>query len=432
MIRRDFIKYSMISAAVLGSTNLYSSIQVRTNKNIKTTIAICGAGFAGLSCVKRLKELKPNLDVTVIEQNSSFSSCPFTNQWLANVANIKFEDLNFSYNNSINKYKYNFINAKVIDINKDKKIIFTSNQQISYDYLIIAAGIDYDYKKIIKDINKIEECKLKAPAGLKAGKEHITLKNMVQTFKGGNFIISIPNGSYKCPPAPYERACMIATYFKTNNIKGKVIVLDPREKPAAKPHKFLKAFNKYYKNYIEYLPHSNFKDIDFEQKQITFEIFDKSILDYKIKKLQFEQANIIPPNKANELIEIAKLETLHGFAKLKEPTYQSISSDSIYVIGDAQGQYPFPKSAQMANSCAYILAEDLISKIDNKKFNYKTNLPGNVCYSMITKTKAVSITHEYSYKKDKLKVKAEVSDINKQTAQSARAWYFGLTQDILK
>ncbi|PHO10629.1 hypothetical protein CPG37_04055 [Malaciobacter canalis] len=433
MFRRDFFKFSMFSTIALNFNNLQANTSFNKNNNyLKTTIAICGAGFAGLSCVKRLKELKPNLDITLIEQNNSFSSCPFSNQWLTNISNISYEDLNFSYYNSINRYNYNFINEKVINIDKDKKLLYMSNNKIlKYEYLILSTGIDYDYEKILKDNEKIKQCKFKAPAGLKPGSEHLALKKMIQNFKGGNFIISIPSGAYKCPPAPYERACLIAQYFKSNKIKAKVIVLDPREKPASKPNKFLNAFNTYYKDYINYKPYTNFKDIDFEKKEITFESFDMLELDYKTKKLSFEEANIIPPNKANKLIQLAKLETNNGFAKLQEPTFRSISSPYIYVVGDAQGQYPFPKSAQMANSCAYVLSEELISRLDNKTFDYKSNLPGNVCYSMISKTKAVSIMHEYSYKNDKLKVKAEVSNISKEVAQTAKAWYFGLTEDIL-
>ncbi len=429
MIRRDFFKYSFVSAALLTTSNINAK-QINTS-TIKTKVAICGGGFAGLSCAKHLKELNKDLDVTVIEKRANFSSCPLSNAWLGEALNISYEDLNYDFNSAILKYNYNFINETIKKINKDKKQIITSNHIIEYEYLIMAVGIDYDYEKLFKDINKIKECKLKAPAGLKPGSEQLALKRMIKNFKGGNFVISIPNGTYKCPPAPYERACMIANYFKKHNIKAKVIVLDPREKPAAKPKKFLEAFETFYKDIIVYKPYSNFKDIDFKTKKIVYEEFNKEKLEYLTLSLEFEEANIIPPNKANELIKKANLATYeNGWAKLRQPTFRSISSEDVYIIGDSQGEYAFPKSAQMANSTAYLVAQELIDRINNKKFNYKENLPGNICYSMITDNKAVSISHLYEYK-DTFKANSFTSKIQEDIAIAAQGWYFGLIEDIL-
>ena len=101
MIRRDFFKYSFLTAASLSAA--HASInepldKTQTKSVVKTKIAICGGGFAGLSCAKQLKTLNPQLDVTIIEQRANFSSCPFSNVWLAEVGNVAYEDLNYEYN----------------------------------------------------------------------------------------------------------------------------------------------------------------------------------------------------------------------------------------------------------------------------------------------------------------------------------------------
>ncbi|RXJ86778.1 FAD-dependent oxidoreductase [Arcobacter sp. CECT 8985] len=430
MIRRDFFKYSLFAASILTTTKINAYL---INENIKKSkIVICGGGFSGLTCAKRLKQLDKNLDVTLIEKNENFSSCPFSNLWIGDVKNISYEDLNYDYYKTVEKNRFNFINETIIKIDKDKKLVYTTENIIKYDYLILALGIQYNYKKILKDENKIKKCKVQTPAALIPGNEHLALKRIVKNFNSGNFIISIPNGAYRCPPGPYERACMIANYFQTHKIDAKVIILDPRDKPAAKPYKFLKAFKQFYKNTIIYKPYSSFKDIDFEKKEIIYKNFDEKELEYLDKKISFEQANIIPPNEANSLIKNSGFAVNEsGWARLKKPTFRSISDDRVYILGDAQGEYAFAKSAQMANSCGYIVAEEIISRLKKQKFDYKNNMPGNVCYSMVNKNEAVSITHSYEYTNTFI-ANYEISDISKDVADAAKAWYFGMINEILE
>lgn len=432
MLRRDFLKFSIFTTSLLGITVTPTFAKKNQNNTLKTTIAIAGAGFAGLSAAKEIKNLNPSVEVLVIEQRSHFMSCPFSNVWLGGAQNITLHDLSYDYNQAINAYGYDFLNATILDINKEKKQIITNKQTVEYDYLILATGIEYNYKKLFKkDKAKAKECLLKAPPGLKPGSEHIALKRMITNFKEGNFVISVPSQSYKCPPAPYERACMIANYFKKNHIKGKVIILDPRTKPAAKPASFLKAFNEYYKDIIEYKSNTLFKDIDFKNNTISVEIFNKKTMDYEIQSIPFTEASIIPPNTSNKLVKKAGLATYaQGWAKLKQPTFRSVSDDFIYLIGDIQGEYPYPKSAQMANSCGYLVAAELVNRIKNEDFQYKTHLPGNVCYSFIDDTHAVSISHLYEFT-NKVHVTTITSNIDTYTSDAAVGWYFGLIEDIL-
>lgn len=428
MKRRTFFKFSIFTASILFSSKIEASFL----QNIKSKkIVILGAGFAGLSAAKYLKELDSNLNVTLIEKNINFISCPFSNAWLGDLKDISFEDLNFDYNSSISKYKYNFLNEEVININRDKKQVITSNNLIEYDFLIMTLGISYNYKKLFKkNKEKIIQAKTLAPAGLKPGSETIKLKRMIREFKGGNFILTLPKSSYKCPPAPYERACMIAHYFKENKIDAKVIIIDPRAKPASKHKAYLEVFNTIYKDYIIYKNKTNFIDVDFENKKALVRYFHQKSDSYKKEKFDFEEISIIPPNKAHQLYKKAGIKTYaQGWVKLKRPSFRTINDDDIYVFGDAQGEYPYPKSAQMANSSAYIVANDIIFRINNKKFDYTKNLPGNICYSILSENTATWVSHDYEYK-DKLNIYVNTSPINTNNYHIAKAWYKDLTSDL--
>jgi sulfide dehydrogenase [flavocytochrome c] flavoprotein subunit len=428
MLRRDFLKFSICTASLLVSTKIDAKI---FNQPKKTTIAILGGGFAGLSTAKYLKELNPTLHITVIEKKETFISCPFSNAWLGEIKGITYKNLNFDYKDAISKYNFNFLNETIIDVNRETKEIFTDKSVLKYEYIIMALGIDYNYKKIFRrNKEKAQKAQREAPAGLKPGKETLKLKQMISDFKGGNFVLTLPSSSYKCPPAPYERACMIANYFKTNKIKAKVIVVDPRIKPASKSKQYIEAYNTIYKDYIEYKNLTKFKDVDFDKKIVFLKKFDEKQNKYIIEELPYKELSIIPPNKANKLYKKIGIKTYaQGWVKLKRPTFRTVNDDDIYVLGDAQGEYPYPKSAQMANSCALLVAEELVNRIKNKPFDYKNNLPGNVCYSIIAENKGISVTHSYKYT-NKLKVSAYTSDINSDAYDEAKIWYKSLTNDI--
>jgi len=437
--RRDILKGLTVTAGVMMSSTIPTHAkqiqkQTKINKSDKTRVIVCGGGFGGLTSAKYLKYFNPNLEVILIEKNSHFISCPYSNVWLGEVDNVSLRDLSFDYLSASTKYGYEFVNETIIDINKDKKQLTTNEETYEYDYLVLSTGIEYDYTKIFKDTKKAKKVYTLYPPAMKAGSEHLLLKNKIEEFKGGNFIINVPSGTYRCPPAPYERACMIAYYLKNNNINGKVILIDPREKPGAKAKGFLSSFNELYKDYIQYMPLSEIKDINFENKYLTVDTFDTMELDYISKKVYFEDANIIPNMKPSKLIEQTGLElTTKGWAKLKEPTFESVTDNKIFVVGDSGG-HPFPKSGHMANSCGYAAAKALAYKTLNKKYNYTEELPSNICYSMVNgkPKEGLYVYHTVKYNKTKgLIVSSKATAVrDTDTGNSVKSWYDGIMSDM--
>jgi NADH dehydrogenase FAD-containing subunit len=435
MDRRDLLK-GLAIGAVVASTPITLQAKTNTqkiNQSSKTRVVVCGGGFGGLTTAKYLKQFNPDLEVVVIEKNTHFLSCPYSNLWLGEVDNVSLADLSFDYLSASTNFGYEFVNETIVDIDRKKQLILTSGETYKYDYLVIASGIEYDYSKLFKDTQKAKDVYRFYLPAMKSGSEHLLLKKKIENFKGGNFIINVPSGAYRCPPAPYERACMIAYYFKKNNIKAKVIILDPREKPAAKPKGFLHTFKTLYKDYIEYIPRAEIRDINLEQKSLSVDIFDFITVDYVPKEISFEDANIIPSMKPSELVNKANLSlNKKGWTKLKAPTFESVDDDKIIVIGDSGG-HPYPKSGHMANSGGYVAAKALAFKTLGKPFDISKELPSNICYSMVNgkPLEGISVHHSVSFNGKKLKVKAKSTAIRDgATGESISSWYKGITTDM--
>lgn len=440
MTRRDLLKLgvittsaSMISGCVTNKVNLEKEQKTELNKlGAKDRVIIIGGGFAGLSVAKNIRTDNQDCEILVFEPKNIFISCPYSNLWLGGVKGVKYDDLIFSPLIPAKKYGFSIVNDKVISINRKDKIISTLNGDFEYSLLVLATGIEYDYSKFGLNKNDAKDCFNQFPPSYSGGQEQLALKKKIEDFKGGTFVITVPSGSYRCPPAPYERACLLADYFKRNNIKGKVLLIDPREKPAAKSKGFLSAFKKYHRDYLEYLPMSSITSIDLKKQIIIIDKFDKKIIKYVQKTIKFDDANIIPANKGSKLLKNSGLEvTSTGWGRVKRGTFRSLNDDNIYIVGDLLGEYPFPKSAQMADSSGIILAEQIARRLKGETVKNIKDAIGNVCYSMVSHNTGIYVTHNFSFKNKKLNKQVELFELDtKDNAVATKSWYFGITRNI--
>ena len=402
--RRSVLKLGAVAAAAttIGtvgasastmhtSTNsvLNEKVNLPKNGNGKKVV-IVGGGWSGLSVAKRLKQFVPDADVILVEQRAHFVSCPISNLWLADEVNLEF--LTHSYLDAANNNGYTFVNANVHDVNRTKKAIYTNIGMIDYDYLVLAPGIDYDYSAWTKgDANLEYALRTQYPAGFKTHSEHQTIKEKVQSFKGGNFILTCPSGNYRCLPAPYERTCLIADYMKKNNIKGKVILLDENADITIKKKGFHSAFDEMYKDYVQYVPNAKIEKFDLKNKVVYTE-FDE---------FSFEDAAFYPHVRGGKLLEVAGVakDAINKMeADINVFTYQVNGDPSVFCSGDVRPM-AFSKSGNTSNTEGHVVARSVADAILGKKNIWTT--PHTTCFSAVgTKPlRAISVDADYAYNK---------------------------------
>jgi len=436
--RRDAFKAVGLTAmaagisacASLNAPKAGSGSKANLPKNGKDKrVVIVGGGWSGLSIAKRVKEFSPDADVILIDQRAHFVSCPLSNLWL--VDEVKLEFITHSFIDAAKNNNYTFFNASVYGVDKASKTIMTTQGDVDYDYLVLAPGIDYDYSAWTKGDATLEyDLRTKYPAGFMTHSEHQTIKEKIHNFKGGNFILTTPGGNYRCLPAPYERACLIADYFKKNRIKGKVILLDENPDITIKKKGFHSAFNEMYKKYIEYVPSSKIEKFDLKKK-IVYTEFDE----YK-----FEDAAFYPRIRGGKLLEVAGVakDSINKMEADIDPfTYQVKGHPSIYCAGDARPM-GFSKSGNTSNTEGHVVARSIASHIKGAKFTWGS--PHTTCFSAVSAKPihAISVDADYSYnKKEKTFGFANASaDENwrgkhgKGNGQGLMGWAAGMYSDM--
>ncbi|MFN3598262.1 MAG: FAD/NAD(P)-binding oxidoreductase [Aquificaceae bacterium] len=407
--RRDLL----VGAGILGiSTPLlvYSKTQARQ----KAQVVIVGGGYGGVTTAKYLKKENPSLDVVLIEERPFFMSCPMSNHFLAGF--MELTPLCFSYNILEVKYGVRVVQDKVLGVELDRKVVRTSSGYIAYDYLVLSPGIDYD----VEDKPFYRDSIVYNPPAFKPGSEHIYLKRLIEEFEGGDIVITVPTPPYRCPPAPYERAALIASMIKKNNLKAHIYFVDANERPIINTEGFLSAYYDLYKDIATYVTSVQVRDIDVHKRVVK-----TSHGDFK-----YDIANIIPPMKASNLLqEAGLLKRGQKWVEVNPFTFET-SVKNVFVMGDASQSY-LPKSGYAAHSEGKMVAKIINARIQDKEV--KEEYLQMICYAMVSDKEAIMTETSFKYdtvSKRFIPTHREDNTRKETTAKRYEEWARGLWRDL--
>jgi hypothetical protein len=241
-------------------------------------VVIVGGGWGGLTAARHLRRLAPELEVLLIDRDTAFRSLPLSNSWL--VDRTPDAPLQQDYATAARAWGYGRCGPKSPPIDRERRRLHTAQGALGYDWLILAAGIRHDYGPWLGgDARAIEATRRLYPAGFLAN-ELDALKQKLADFRGGDLLMTVPPPPLRCPPAPYERAVMIAWLLKTRRIRGRLVLVDA----GGGMQRFNRMFAERYKDQVLHLTHAPVKSIDPFNKTLSTE-FDQ---------LKFDDAIIIP------------------------------------------------------------------------------------------------------------------------------------------
>ncbi len=386
-------------------------------------VLIIGGGFAGSTLARYLRQWSKNsIDVTLIDPSTGHTSCVMSNLVLN--GQLSIEQLTFPHA-KLNNVGVNVIRARVSQIlSASKKVMLEGGGSVPYDRLVIATGIGF--KELPgTDFNQ-------TPHAWIAGSQTTLLAQQVNSLKrDSTFVMTIPKAPYRCPPGPYERACLVADILKRKGFEGgdtKVIVLDENEGIQAERATFERAFNGIYRNIIEYIPGAEVQSVNSNSKRII-----TSAGEYTADVM-----NYIPRNRATQMVVQSGISNGGDWAEVNPLTYESLLSDfsGVHVIGDSQATKQ-PKSAHMANAQAKICADAIIRSftgVSNYAMERIENITTNsACYSPITHNKASWLTANYAYDIGSNEMRAtqvgEAEEWSKDNYREMYAWAENLFND---
>jgi sulfide dehydrogenase [flavocytochrome c] flavoprotein subunit len=393
-------------------------------------IVIIGGGPGGATAANRLKAANPALDITLIEPKETYTSCFYSNLFIGGFRT--FPSITHTYD-GLKKRGINVVSdtASAVDVAGKTVTLAKGGNSLPYDRLIVAPGIDLKYETIEGYSEAAAEI---MPHAWQGGQQTWLLKEKLLAFPdGGNVVMSVPGNPYRCPPGPYERACMIGHFLKSHKPKSKLIIFDAK-KTISKQAVFEEAFHDIYKDIVE-LNLTNEID-DFSVTKVNPQTGEVTTKSGRTEKAAL--ANIIPAQKAGAIAAKSGL-TEGDWCPVNPENFSSTKAKDIYILGDAAIAADMPKSAFSANNQAGVVAADIIADLSGKE--RVTGKYRNTCWSMIAPDNSAKIGADYlPGKKDGkafLEAKdpfvskpGESADLRRDTYNESVAWYEAITNDI--
>ena len=386
-------------------------------------VIVVGGGFGGSACARALKRINPKLQVTLIEPNKVFTSCPFSNEVIAGLREIEAQQ--FGYGKIAAEGIVVIAQAAMRIDPSARSVTLADGNSLPYDRLVLSPGIDFQFDALP---GYDEAASAKMPHAWKAGEQTVLLRRQLEALDDGGVVaLAIPANPSRCPPAPYERASLIAHYLKTKKPRSKVLILDAKD-TFSQQRLFERAWKELYGDMIERVSLSQggrVTSVDPSTKAIVTEFGNYTA----------DVANVIPPQKAGRLAEIAGAADHTGWCPINPVTFESKLVPNIHVIGDACLGGGIPKSASAASAQGKTCAVAIVNLLSGKPPE-APRLTG-VCYNIVAPGYGFSLAGAYQPRDD---IFAEIEggaispvdaprELRAREADDAQKWFTTITAD---
>jgi sulfide dehydrogenase [flavocytochrome c] flavoprotein chain len=391
MDRRNFLMSSAASGLLLPSglvlADEHESRRTKTPPPIvpvatsaKSRVIVIGGGMAGATLAKYLRLWGDAVEVTLIERNPQYLSNIMSSLVLTGQRTMA--SLSFNYNALKSRYGVRLVQGEVVEVDPvGVRVRLATGAWLAADRIVMAPGISFDAVPGLLDVNRM-------PHAWQAGAQTTLLAQQLAAMpSNGVAVLAIPKAPYRCPPGPYERACLIADWMKARKPRAKLIVLDANLDFVTEKDNFSQAFFGLHGQVIEYRNSVEISSVDTAQM----------IVYTNGGPVQADVVNLIPAQRAGALALNSGLCTANGgrFAPVDVLSYASTIAPKLHVIGDASATTQ-PKAGHIANQEAKVCA-DALARILSGGQPDPAPVTNSACYSTITRTEASWLTAVFQY-----------------------------------
>lgn len=345
------------------------------------SVVIIGAGFGGATAARYLKTASPALDVTLVERETSILTCPFSNGVIAGYNTMA--DITRSLD-GVRAAGVKIVAGEAAAVDTAARAVrLADGTRLAYDRLVVSPGIDLNYEGLPGYSAAAAEI---LPHAWKAGPQTLLLRSQLEAMPdGGTFIVVAPANPFRCPPGPYERISLVASYFKAKKPKSKILVFDAKD-AFSKQGLFQSAWESEFPGMVAWIAGKDggkVETVDAQARTVTSGFGTE----------KGDVINVIPPQRAGAIAVAAGLTAENGWCPVDPMTFASTKAPSVYVVGDSSIAGAMPKSGSSANAQAKVVAAAIIASLDGKPAPAPALF--NICYSLVNPNYGISVADVY-------------------------------------
>ncbi len=328
------------------------------NESNHHSILIAGGGTGGVSVAARLIQIDPSLDVAILEPSDKHYYQPL---WTLVGAGIFPKEESEREESECIPPEVKWIRDTVTEFLPDENAVLTkSGNRFTYDYLIIALGIQMDW-------NKIE--------GLEGnvGKNGICSNYLYETvestwdnlknFPGGTALFTQPSTPIKCAGAPQKALYLADEALRRSGTRSKTKLLFRSGLGA------IFGIPKYRRALEEILKK---KEIDtaFQEDLIAVKAKEKKAIfknsaTGKTTEIEYDLLHVVPPMSAPDVIKKSKLADSAGWVDVDKFQLFHNKYKNVFSLGDCSS-LPTSRTGAAIRKQAPVLVENLIATMQKK------------------------------------------------------------------
>ena len=375
----DDNKKSSTTRTTSGSTRAV----VPVSTTVKSRVIVIGGGMAGTTVAKYLRLWGDGIEVTLVERMPTYTSNIMSSLVLTGQRTMA--SLTYKYDTLRSKYGVTTVFGEVVAVDPvNAKVTLADKTVLTADRIVMAPGITFDSVEGLGTSDKM-------PHAWTAGTQTTLLASQLGAMRaGGVAILTIPKTPYRCPPGPYERACLVADWLRVKKPGSKLIVLDANPDIVTEKDNFTNAFLGLHGSVIEY--HNN-------AEVLSVDPVNMNLYTNGGGTFHGDVVNMIPRQRAGGLIAATGLNnaTEGRFAGVNVLSYASTTpgAGKVHIIGDSSATTQ-PKAGHVANQEAKVCA-DALTRILAGGSPDASPVTNSACFSTITTTQASWLHAMYQY-----------------------------------
>jgi NADPH-dependent 2,4-dienoyl-CoA reductase/sulfur reductase-like enzyme len=268
-----------------------------------------------------------------------------------------------------------------------------------------------------------------AYGGTTAAQWQLLRRQLTAMEDGGLVVITVPPRPYRCTPAPYERASLIANYLARRKPRSKLLILDAND-TFPLMGAMLDAWDAKFGDTVEWLSG------DFGGALVAVDPAGRALIT-EDETFAADVASVIPPQRAGSLALDAGLADDSGWCPIDARDFSSRRADAIHVLGDAIEPGDMPRSAFAAADQARLCAAALGSALTGREA--PPAALENACYFLLDDDDGLVSGGRYKIADGRISgiegyssSAGEDPDTRRETARAGERWFTELTAEVFR